>query len=914
MVADSRSYVKELPLRIGLIATGIILFGVALALWSRGQPSENPTALGLSFAAWIAGMAFFVLSSFRSVDSRLSWFILGSLVLSQLAFAYLEWLNYTPFFSGHTDNEMIAEFAVEALKRGQNPYSWNFSDIVRVYRDPISVTPFLDGAFQNRVTYPALGTLILFAFDLLGIGQVRIVSLLFHLALLVLIFFYTPVKLRPIILMPFFILKDFVFSTLGGVQDVVWSALLVGVIVAWKRPILRAVLFGLACSFRQQPWLVAPFILIYLWKEGGTTRERWRRIAVFAGISLGIFMLINLPFIIWDPVAWWLGAFEPIYARFDVINFGLGSISQFGLAPLPREFYTGLQVASLLVMLAIHWRHARAVDMAFWLFPAIFFWFYYRSLPSYWIYWIPPLLFALTRRLASLQGFRLPIANGRARSLRTAAFVGGLVLANLALGFALIRRDSAIRISSSPPIDTISYAQQLAYRLEVDVVNLSEQVITPRFALQRDVLHAIAWEIETGPERLAPGESGKYVISTRTPTKAFSAAAGGQFVVTDAGGDYFLRAILTIPPDPGIKDPDHIANPDFRYWPTGGDAPLGWALSSSGGGSTIAKMELEDGVPTLTLQVTNGVESSDMTIGRLSQTASFPESFAISVFPTGTSIDPTEHAYGLEVEDGTRKLWILFGDSDDLGMLGEDFAYIFIRSPLNTWSERNIKLRDFYLLFGWHLPEFSQRISSGLEFPARQVTLSLLSMPGAGSESPAIFGPIKQNRDAPSSKSLIAEALEYPDTYYVNVGDEYRRQRNFGLAQEAYLRALTYNTLSPGAGFGFAESSFWLGEYDQASAAFVDSIQKEYRVAESSRGAGWSALALGDAELSERFFRSAIEADPNFPDAHNGLGWVFIEQDLCEQAVTQFRRALSLDSRFLEAQRGIEECALREDV
>jgi len=689
---------------------------------------------------------------------------------------------------------------------------------------------------------------------------------------------------------------------------------LVGVIVAWKRPVLRAVLFGLACSFRQQPWIVTPFILIYLWKEGGTTRERWRRMAGFAAISLGIFLLINLPFIIWDPAAWWLGVFEPVYARFDVISFGLGSISQFGLAPLPREFYTGLQVTSLLVMLVIHWRHARAVGMAFWLFPAILFWLYYRSLPSYWIYWIPPLLFALTLRLASMQGFGLRIANGRARTIRTAAFAGGLVLANLILGFVLIRRDNPIRISSSPPFETISYAQQLAYRLELDVTNLSERVLTPRFALQRDVLHAIPWEIESGPERLAPGESGKYIISTRASNKAFSAATGGHIVVTDAQGNYFQRAILTVPRDPGIKEPDHIANPHFSYWPDGSDAPRGWALSSSGGGSTIAKIELVDGVPTFTLRITNEVEGSDTTVGRLSQTVSFPESFAISVFPTGTSTDPTEHAYGLEVDDGTRKLWILFGDSDDLGMLGENFAYTFIRSPLNMWSERNIELRDLYLLFGWPLPEFSQRISGGLEFPARQVKLSLLSMPGAGSESRAIFGSIEQNGDAPNSESLIAEALEHPDTYYVNVGDEYRRQRNFGLAQEAYLRALTYNELSAAGNFGLAESNFWLGDYDLAIEAFRDSIQHKYRVAESSRGAGWSALALGDAELSERFFRSAIEANPNFSDAHNGLGWVFIELDLCEQAVTHFRRALSLDSRFLEAQQGIVECALREDI
>jgi uncharacterized membrane protein len=38
-------------------------------------------------------------------------------------------------------------------------------------------------------------------------------------------------------------------------------------VLVWQRPTLRAVLFGLACAYRQQPWLVAPFLLICIWNE-----------------------------------------------------------------------------------------------------------------------------------------------------------------------------------------------------------------------------------------------------------------------------------------------------------------------------------------------------------------------------------------------------------------------------------------------------------------------------------------------------------------------------------------------------------------------------------------------------------------------------------------------------------------------
>ena len=506
----------------------------------------------------------------------------------------------------------------------------------------------------------------------------------------------------------------------------------------------------------------------------------------------------------------------------------------------------------------------------------------------------------------------MPFGKGHARAARTAAFAGVLLAANLAFGTAFVIRQPPIVISSSPPFETFAFSDQLVNRLRVTVTNTSGKVLAPRFAFQRDILRAVPWDIEAGPERLAQGQTGEYVISTQNWIKSISARDGGQIVVTDAGGDYFLRAILTIPPDPGIKDPDHIANPDFSYWPAGGDSPRGWELRAQAGSSAVAMIETVDGVEALTLRITSASLSNEQTIARLSQTVSFPDSFAVSVFPTTSSADPLEHAYGLELDDGKRRLWILFGDSDDIGMMGMDSAYIFIRSPLNAWSRHLIQLKDLYTFFGWPLPHHSLRISNGMEFQARQVKLSLLSMPKSAGQDLAVFGAIELNREAPIPKALVAEALEHPDTYYVNVGDEYRRQRNYDLAQGAYLRALTYNEVSPGGSFGLGESSFWLRDYDQAIAGFQNSIQQEYRLAESYRGVGWSALSLGELDLSELSFLSALEVDPSFPDAYIGLGWVFVDLDRCDQAIPHFERALSLNSSLLEAEIGLEECRSRE--
>jgi hypothetical protein len=208
-----------------------------------------------------------------------------------------------------------------------------------VYRNTWG-TFWVDNAFQYRLTYPALPTLMLAVLDIFGLGNVTVLILIFHILLLCLIFFNAPHHLRPVVLLPLFLLKDFSLNIVIGVQDIVTSALIVAMLIAWRHSVLRAVLFGLACAFRQQPWLIAPFLAITIWYDEGTNRERLGRIGTFVGISVGVFMLINLPFIIQDPRSFLLGALEPSYAAFDVFGVGLNSpVGSEHCATLPRVLH-----------------------------------------------------------------------------------------------------------------------------------------------------------------------------------------------------------------------------------------------------------------------------------------------------------------------------------------------------------------------------------------------------------------------------------------------------------------------------------------------------------------------------------------------------------------------------------------------
>lgn len=766
-------------LRLGLLTAGLMLVNVGADLWLQSQ-LVVPVALGLalSFFVWSFGSGLFILALTANLNPRWVWAILVAFLLTQSAYAYLARLTYTPLMASHTDNEMVAEYAAQALKQGQNPYQWNYADSLRVYRDRGGLlTPWLDGSGQSRLTYPALPTLLLWALDWVGLGQPRTVTLFFHFLLMLIVFLGAPPALRPVVLWPLFF-KPFINLSLNGVQDVVWSALLAGMILAWRRPTWRAVLFGLACAFRQQPWFVAPFLLIQLWHEPGEAAERRRRLFYFIGLSLGVFVIINLPFVLWDFRAWALGVFEPLYAQFNFYSQGLAIVTQLGLVSAPRQFYTLLQASSLFLMILIHWRHPRLIGQAFWIFPAIFFWLYYRGLSNYWLYWLPPLLVAASRFAPET----IPAVEESLQRRRTVNVVVGMLAANLFAAAAFTWLPPAIEVNLFLPAETVFAGQPMVSRFKLTVTNHGQQIISPRFAVQGDSgAQPRPWKIELGPDRLRPGQSADYVIKTGSTGRAFAASSGGLVVVTDATTDFFLRATAAIPADPTFTNPDQIVNPKFYFWGNDTNAPEGWRLQLPEAATGLALVQMmEDRIAVnLSAQATTGPVSV-----RLTQTITFPTSFAIWVHPAKSV---NANAYGLEFNDGRRAVRVLYGAAAE-GVAAEGRqATVTRRAPLGEWSRQTIDLPKLYADLGWELPPFSIRKRNGVVYAARQIDLSLL-VNDSQSTASAWFGPIEQGKP-----DLESETLARPDIYYANLADAYCHQRNYDLAALAYQQAQAYN-------------------------------------------------------------------------------------------------------------------------
>jgi uncharacterized membrane protein len=537
---------EMLPLRIGFAGAGWLLVEAGMDYLRQSFAILYATDIAVGVGLGTFGFVLLLLGLLPTPPRKLASLILVGLVLITLSRAQLVAATFSPMFLGRTDNEMIAEYSVEALRAGVNPYTWNFTDMLRVFRDRgIRITHFLDGAVQNRVTYPIFPTLLYFAFDQIGMTELRTVGVLFLVLMLILMFYGAPERWRPLILLPIFLLGDFIPLSLSGAQDVIWTVFLLGMILAWRRPWLAALLFGLAVSYRQQPWFIAPFLLILMWNEGGIVRQRLTRIFRFFGIAALIFIIPNIPFIVANPQAWLMGALEPSYARFNVMSQGFGALTHYGLIILPREYYSVLQLSFLLAAVGFYWRHPTLVGQSFWVFPAIFFWLYYRGLGNYWFYWLPLVMVAAVRWLPA-QPIALP-ALERARLRTTLLCLAPVGILLLVAGVWIAVQPRAVTVDIVGAAQTQSAAPAI-YQIELRVENLSDRILTPRFAVQYDQpTMTYAWRIVSGPDTLAPGVASRYLITADfNPGKLVPHWRGAQVVLSDAGGDYRLWAVTRV--------------------------------------------------------------------------------------------------------------------------------------------------------------------------------------------------------------------------------------------------------------------------------------------------------------------------------------------------------------------------------
>jgi uncharacterized membrane protein len=752
---------RQRLLQFGFFGTSAYLFWVGAAGYAHPETRWQPYLLLLLFGFYSLAFTTLWLCTQPERSERYQALIPAALILA-IGYQYLLSIYTYARNPLLTDSFLFADYAAELLLLGQNPYTWKLQAAFSDYRAwHYLSTPLLDGGQVDILPYPALSFLVFLPLKLLAISDSRLILVVALMATLLLLYRTAPAPFKGCLPLLLVINSDFVNWTLGFVTDSFWLLLLVAMVGAWRHRNGRALLFGLACAYKQQPWLLAPFLAMRLWldEDDPDPAAPWQRVLSFAGITTAVFTVVNLPFAYADFTFWWRGVLSPLVDPLIYYGQGLSMVTQFGLLPLAKDFYLSAAAIVFGTLSLLYWLNFRRIKLALWLFPAFFMWFSYRSLHSYFLFW--PLLLILDWLNERQAMARDPLAP------RPPYHPYSLLI--VSLGMLGITFSFFFYSPATPPITvTLERGEAVSVyhlnRIELAITNLSPERLAPRIAVFSAFSQPFSWVIESGPHILEPGQTGTYVATTDLPYRWLHLTHGAQIVVTDAGGNYRLRGIANIPPDLTLSRTGAIFN--ANYLPAG-QIPTGWQLSGSTASAPVLRhVESAVNLPAIELTLFPGPARTGWQTAGLSQSIPWPVTDILAwVFPPAGAGAPDQMpatVYGLEFDDGNRCFWLLFGGEPGAGYLASNHYYQVRPAPVNRWSQQRIQLDPLYEQFNWSLPPPQRFVRGNLELLTPVITIRLLLATWGQKQETAVsaqFGPLAVVESTTEAADRIAQIV-----------------------------------------------------------------------------------------------------------------------------------------------------------
>jgi hypothetical protein len=342
--------------------------------------------------------------------------------------------------------------------------------------------------------------------------------------------------------------------------------------------VAKAVAVGLAVATTQVAWFPIPFLLLGIFLTRRT--ELGRRAAArvtgrFVGVSALTFLLINLPFIIWDPHSWLRGSLAPLTQHAVPEGEGLINVVQslsLGSGNLSLYTYAGALV--MLALLVTYWRHFDRLSTACFALPMIGLLFPTRS---YWTYFVA---YSAAWIVGLLSRATEPEEQADAEASSVAAPVHPAAAAEPAdpapkpapLFAALPWLTKPVAITAAaflPAVLTLgaAFASPQPLNLKIDnyltsgqlgsiqtvtltATNKSDETLTPHFmAIHNNGMVSATWNIIAGPEKLAPHTKAQYTL-TAPSVGAMPAISGGlkMQAVTDAPATVSYSHGVTVEP------------------------------------------------------------------------------------------------------------------------------------------------------------------------------------------------------------------------------------------------------------------------------------------------------------------------------------------------------------------------------
>ena len=112
-------------------------------------------------------------------------------------------------------------------------------------------------------------------------------------------------------------------------------------------------------------------------------------------LAAGVFLLVNAPFVAWNPSAWAAAMFAPLTSLQAPTGLGLSSLAAYGYVFVRRDLFVVAEVGLLAVLAVGYHVHFERLEFTLWIFPALVLFVSYRMLQSYVVYWAPFLVVGL---------------------------------------------------------------------------------------------------------------------------------------------------------------------------------------------------------------------------------------------------------------------------------------------------------------------------------------------------------------------------------------------------------------------------------------------------------------------------------------------------------------------------------------
>lgn len=422
VTSDLDERARENMGRLLLVLVGVLMLNVGLQLWEILPPGH---LVGATIVVYTYGttLALFILAL---VDVDLNrhgykialwcaWVIIAST-------AIIVWLK--PGTNFGTDALLFSRFSVDLLLAGRNPFAESMAPAIEVYGGSIlHVTPQIDGTAISSLSYPAGMVWAFVPQAALGIGDLNFGASLLIFSALVLIFL-TLESPPSIALMPFIVMlggRNLLWAAAGGLLDVVWLLPLLVSMHYWhqERYAAAAFAFGLAAGTKQTVWPIAGALAIWVWNDAETREMFVERASTTIGWGLAGFLVLNLPFMVWNIEAWANSVLTPISSGAPMVHQGVGTtlLTVAGVYGLPKDYYTLLTVASFVVALGVYALYWDRMKWVAWVLPPIVLFWYYRSLNSYFVWFLPVVYYAAlcqfdlrARRWIALERLEVAIA------------------------------------------------------------------------------------------------------------------------------------------------------------------------------------------------------------------------------------------------------------------------------------------------------------------------------------------------------------------------------------------------------------------------------------------------------------------------------------------------------------------------